>query len=112
MKLAAYDPVGRGFDPIVQSNTDTNSAMVSYYDGASEMFALTVVLCDPAIPVWLDMLKFVRANSLRFTVDIGFVGFPPSLVTTRRFHTMSLLLPISCTAAPSLALRQPSACCR
>jgi hypothetical protein len=77
VQLAAYDPVGRGFDPIVQSNTDTKSAMVSYYDRDSEMFALTVVLCDPAIPVWLDMLKFVRANSLRFTVDIGFVGFPP-----------------------------------
>jgi len=86
MAGAAYDPVGRGFHRLVESNTDTNSAMVSYYDGNSEMFALTVVLCEPSVPVWLDMLKFVRANSLRFTVDIGFIGFPPF---TRHYEAVS-----------------------
>jgi hypothetical protein len=51
--------------------------MITYYDQDPELFALSVALCEASAPVWLDMLKFVRANSLRFTVDIGFVGFPP-----------------------------------
>jgi hypothetical protein len=75
--IETYDPARCGFDRIAQSNLDTNSAMISYYDQDPEMFALTVALCEASAPVWLDMLKFVRANSLRFTIDIGFVGFPP-----------------------------------
>src|SRR5882724_5897139 len=57
---AAYDPAGRGLERIAQSNLNTNSAMVSYYDRDPEMFALSVVLCEASAPVWLDMLKFVR----------------------------------------------------
>jgi hypothetical protein len=75
--IATYDPAGRGFDRIAQGNIDTNSAMVSFYDHDPAMFALTVALCEASIPVWLDMLKFIRASNLRFTVEIGFVGFPP-----------------------------------
>jgi hypothetical protein len=74
---AEFDPVGCGFDRVVSSNTDTNSAMVSFHDSEPPMFALTVVLCPASVTSWLDLLKFARANRLRFTVDIGFVGFPP-----------------------------------
>ncbi|UWU78158.1 hypothetical protein N2603_06775 [Bradyrhizobium huanghuaihaiense] len=74
---AAYDPAGRGFERIVESNLDTNSAMVSYYDADPQMFGLTVVLCEQSVATWLDMLKFVRANRFKAAVDIEFVGFPP-----------------------------------